>query len=253
MEVAKRQGAFDDMFLEGWYFSSLLGGLRQVFFSRGAASADGATPGAPPSDDPKAAAQVGSRGGDGASGKVFELLKEIGLARAATFIPTAVGRSNGNSTWPTSQVMPCEGAGAGRPASVLAALAHSPRGSVLTVEEAEIHLDPAAQVGLAKIMVRQAVQEDKQILFTTHSDHLLYPLLAYVEKKGHPLGPEDVAIHCFEAGGQGEAACAERLRINEHGQVRGGLKGFWDVDMRAMDEIVHEGADAKAEAPSSCA
>ena len=136
---------------------------------------------------------------------------------------------------------------------MLAALAHSPRGSVVAVEEPEIHLDPAAQVGLAKIMVRQAVEEDKQIVFTTHSDHLLYPLLAYVEKKGHPLGPGDVAIYHFGGGGQGAASGARRLCISEHGQVRGGLEGFWDVDMRAMCEIVREGADHDSRAAGGCA
>ena len=33
-------------------------------------------------------------------------------------------------------------------------------------------------------------------------------------------------------------AGAERLEINERGQVQGGLKGFWDADMRAMDRIL---------------
>ncbi len=145
------------------------------------------------------------------------------------------------------------GPGTSRPRTVLAALAHSSRGSIVAIEEPEMHLDPAAQVALSKITVRQAVEEDRQVIFTTHSDHLLYPLLAYVEKKGHPLGPDDVAIHCFGADGRGEAAGAERLRINEYGQVRGGLGGFWDVDMRAMDEIVREGANPKAKASGSCA
>ena len=230
--------AFDCMFGGGWYFASLLGGLRYVPLPWAA----------PPR----------YRGGDSPPPeKVSSLLEEVGLGRIATSIAAAGGEGGGAGREQDMQRVPGTVAGTGldtrRPRAALAALAHSSQVSTVAIEEPEIHLDPAAQVALSKIMVRQAVEEDRQVIFTTHSDHLLYPLLAYVEKKGHPLGPDDVAIHCFGVDGCGEAACAERLRINEHGQVRGGIKGFWDVDMRAMDEIVREGADPKARAPSRCA
>lgn len=237
LEEGRAAGALDDMFGGDWYFGSLLGGLRRV-----------PLPWAAPS---------GRHGGcRPPTGKVSSLLREIGPGRIVAGI--AAGDS-GSRAKHGQDVRGVHGAGAGaghdtgRPTAVLAALAHSPRGSVVAVEEPEIHLDPAAQVGLAKIMVRQAVEEDKQIVFTTHSDHLLYPLLAYVEKKGHPLGPGDVAIHHFGGGGQGAASGARRLCINEHGQVRGGLEGFWDVDMRAMGEIVREGAGSGSRAAGGCA
>ena len=230
--------AFDCMFSGGWYFATLLGGLRHV-------PLPWATP-------PR------YRGGDSPPPeKVSSLLEEVGLGRIAASIAAAGGEGGGAGRGQDMRRVPGTVAGTGpgtsRPRTVLAALAHSSRGSIVAIEEPEMHLDPAAQVALSKIMVRQAVEEDRQVIFTTHSDHLLYPLLAYVEKKGHPLGPDDVAIHCFGADGRGEASGAERLRINEHGQVRGGLRGFWDVDMRAMDEIVREGANPKAKASGSCA
>ena len=239
--------AFDGMFREGWYFASLLDGLRQVPLSWDAAAGGGATLDEPPRDitETLACGNGDNGGGEQSWEKVSGMFKEMGLGQAAARIaPAEWGGSGNGSAWPAARGMHGRSAGEGirdgRPASVVAALARSPQGSVVSVEEPEIHLDPASQIALARIMVRQAVQDEKQVIFTTHSDHLLYPLLAYIEKKGHPLGPEDVAIHCFSVDKSGAAAGAERLRINEHGQVRGGLRGFWDVDMKGMDEILHE-------------
>lgn len=131
-----------------------------------------------------------------------------------------------------------EGSGLNQLVNMLAVLAVSPAGSIVTIEEPELHLDPASQARLMGIMARQATEEGKQVVFTTHSDHLLYPLLAYVEKKDHPLACGDVAIHYFDTDESGEMAGVERLEINERGQVQGGLRGFWDADMRAMDRIL---------------
>ena len=76
------------------------------------------------------------------------------------------------------------------------------------------------------------------MIFTTHSDHLLYPLLAYVEKEGFPLANSDVAMHYFSTDESGAVGAVERLAINKRGQIRGGLKGFWGTDAAAMDEIL---------------
>ena len=130
------------------------------------------------------------------------------------------------------------GSGPSRLAAMFAVLACSPSGSVVTIEEPEMHLDPASQARLAGIMVRQVLEEGKQVVFTTHSDHLLYPLLAYVKKKECPLACGDVSMHYFDTDGSGAVAGAARLDINEHGQIDGGLRGFWDADMKAMGEIL---------------
>ena len=107
---------------------------------------------------------------------------------------------------------------------------------VHTVElRGEQHADAARQPGR---LVRQATEEDKQIIFTTHSDHLLFPLLAYVAKDGCPLDCSDVAMHYFNTDESGRIAGAERLAINKHGQIRGGLKGFSYADGLAMSEIM---------------
>jgi len=91
------------------------------------------------------------------------------------------------------------------------------------------------------ILLEQITVEKKQILFTTHSEHMLYPILANIAKKGG-LRKEDVAIYYFDLDKEGKSTI-ENLEINEHGQIKGGLKGFWDVDANAMLDILGEPDD----------
>ena len=223
----------------GEYFAALLDGIHHVPFSRAAA------PRAPPS----------GRGGgrsapaactDAASPLLFgrlaadpslrdgvsSLLADMGLGRiAARCMPAAPG---GGPPRPAAR----KGSGSALLIALLAVLAGSPRGSVITVEEPEMRLDPEAQYGLAVAMARLSAEEDKQVIFTSHSGHILYPLLGCVRKEGFPLACGDLAIHYLDTDETGAPAGAERLDVNEHGQVAGGLRGFWNANMRALDDLM---------------
>lgn len=62
------------------------------------------------------------------------------------------------------------------PALVL--LYYVPQGSVVLMEQPEIHLHPAAQSGLADIMLEVATSRKVQIIVETHSEHLMRRLRA---------------------------------------------------------------------------
>ena len=130
-----------------------------------------------------------------------------------------------------------EGSGSGPLIVLLAVLAGSPKVSVIAMEEPEMHLDPEYQSRLAGAMVRLSVEEDKQMIFTSHGSHLLYPLLGHVRKGGCPITNRDVIDH-FGADESGAPAGAERLDINERGQVGGGMRGFWNANMKAIDDLL---------------
>ena len=236
------------MFGSGEYFRSLLDGLWHVPFSRVVTSDRlpleyGASIMSP--DRTQAAASLLSHISTDnlILEKISSMVKEVGLKKIAMrTIPVQRDEKNmlaldflGKGSCNT---ITHEGSGLNQLATMFAILAYSPRGSVVTIEEPEIHLDPAAQARLMKIIVGQAIDEDKQVVFTTHSDHLLYPLLAYVKKKDCPLSCDDIAMHYFDTDESGAVAGVERLDINEHGQIRGGLRGFWDADMKAMGEVL---------------
>lgn len=240
--------ALQDMFRDGEFFKSLLGGLWHVPFSRVVTSyalpiehgEDYLSP-----NRARGAASLAGRISRDRSvrEKISRMMQEMGLGKVATRSVPAPGGGDaavalGFAGEDAFRSIVHEGSGPNQLVGMLAVLACAPRGSIITIEEPEIHLDPAAQACLMGMLVRQATEEDKQIVLTTHSDHLLYPLLAHVAKEGRFPASGDVALHYFNTDESGCAAGAERLDINEHGQIRGGLKGFWNADGRAMGKIL---------------
>ena len=135
-----------------------------------------------------------------------------------------------------------EGSGLNQLIMLFAILVDAPKKSFIAIEEPELHLDPISQSKLVNILLEQIETEEKQILFTTHSEHMLYPILAKISKKGG-LTKDDVAIYYFNLDKEGKFTGIENLEINEHGQIKGGLKGLWEVDANAMLDILGEPDD----------
>ena len=113
-------------------------------------------------------------------------------------------------------------------------IAKAPRGAVIGVEEPEIHLHPRAQAALCDVLIDAALAEDKQLILTTHSEHILMGLLGSVARGRIP--PEDLAVYEFESA-DGVAHC-ERLEVNPYGQVQGGLRAFMEVDLDQIDQLI---------------
>ena len=248
--VHPEAGAFASSFANGEYFRTLLDGVWHVPFSRVVTSYalplryDASIMSA---DRAKGVSSLLSWLSTDPSlqDKISSLLEDIGLRRIVTRnIPTTSTKSRQGSLavdfvgnrQPSAVVH--EGSGSNQLIMLLAVLAGSPRGSVITIEEPEIHLDPETQSRLVGAMLRMSVEEDKQIIFTSHSSHLLYPLLGYVKKEGFPITNSDVVINYFDTDETGAVAGVERLAINERGQVDGGLRGFWNANMKALDDLL---------------
>ncbi len=113
-------------------------------------------------------------------------------------------------------------------------LGMTPRGAVLGIEEPEIHLHPRAQVALCDVFVDVAKTEAKQLMLTTHSEHVLMGLLTAVADGR--LSPADLAV--YELRREGSASRAERLEVNEYGQIAGGLGGFLEVDVDQLGKLI---------------
>ncbi len=134
-----------------------------------------------------------------------------------------------------------EGTGPNQAILLLTVLAGTSEGSVIAIDEPEIHLHPAAQTRLGKIMMKVGKDNSKQIIFATHSEHMIYPFLASIGSEDkNSLNPNDVAIYYCGTDEKTGLAKVEHLPINEHGQIKGGLKGFWEADLEVLSEYVGE-------------
>ena len=103
------------------------------------------------------------------------------------------------------------------------------------IEEPEIHLHPRAQADLASVLAEEAKAEDKQLIMTTHSEHILGRLLTLVAEK--KLSPHELAIYAFEKDEQG-VCTANELEVTEDGRVKGGIKDFFEPDLNELNRYI---------------
>jgi energy-coupling factor transporter ATP-binding protein EcfA2 len=128
-----------------------------------------------------------------------------------------------------------EGFGSNQLVLLLTQLAAAPEGAVIGIEEPEIHLHPRAQSRLAEVLAEVADEEGKQILVTTHSEHILFSLLTKAAEG--KLAPDDLKVYSFER--PDEATAITELPVDEKGRVKGGLAGFFDVDMEEFQRYLN--------------
>ena len=110
-------------------------------------------------------------------------------------------------------------------------LASTAHGATVMIEEPEIHLHPRAQADLASVLAEVAKAEEKQLIMTTHSEHILGRLLTLVAEK--QLSHDELAVYAFEKDDEGVCA-ANELEITEDGRVIGGIRDFFEP---TLDEV----------------
>jgi len=132
-----------------------------------------------------------------------------------------------------------EGSGPSQLILLLAILATSKNNSVIGIEEPEINLHPKSQSELAKIILDIALTKNQQIIFTTHSEHILFPLLTSVaSKKENSLRKENLAIYYFDTDEKYHTTY-EKLEIDDYGRIKGGLRGFFEEDIDSLNEYLN--------------
>jgi predicted ATPase len=131
-----------------------------------------------------------------------------------------------------------EGFGSNQLAHLLTQLAILPGDSLLAIEEPEIHLHPAAQARLVSVLVEATLAGKNQLIVTTHSEHILYALMALVAEG--TLKPEQIAIH--NVANDDGTTRLQRLELDRSGRVAGGIPGFFDAHIQEFRRFL-EAAD----------
>lgn len=148
--------------------------------------------------------------------------------RRVTLICESTSRKTGGDLFSN------EGTGAGQLPFILAPIALCPLGETLLISEPEAHLHPRAQSELARLFVRIALNEKKQFLIETHSEHVLNSLLHAVAKG--ELHKESLAIYYFEP--TASEVSVRLLTIDDYGRVEGGLPGFFDQTLTELTDYL---------------
>ncbi|VCT91981.1 hypothetical protein MHAS_03705 [Mycolicibacterium hassiacum DSM 44199] len=116
---------------------------------------------------------------------------------------------------------------------VLVLLAYADEGDTVILEQPEIHLHPAVQSGLADIILESALARGIQIIFESHSEHLLSRIQRRIAEEhlhnGITITPEDVALYfCDQTEG---VSHLENLHIDLFGNITNWPPGFFGDPM----------------------
>jgi predicted ATPase len=101
------------------------------------------------------------------------------------------------------------------------------------IEESEIHLHPELMDKLVDVFVSISQEEGKSFIISTHSEHIVLSLLNKVAK--NRVKPEDVCVYYLSK--EGKETKIERQEVNEKGQIKGGLKGFYETELKQIKEF----------------
>ncbi len=115
---------------------------------------------------------------------------------------------------------------------------HRPDVETVLIEEPEIHLHPTVIRKFARVLARLATEENKQVLFTTHSEQFLLSMLACVKEK--LLSPGQ--LRCYHVTREKKESVFNLAQVSEDGQVSGGLSSFMEAELQDIRSFlsVHE-------------
>ncbi len=121
---------------------------------------------------------------------------------------------------------------------------YAPIGSVLLIEQPEIHLHPKAQATLADLLIDIVQQQRQTLLVETHSEHLIMRLQRRIAEE--QIKVDDVALYYCEPSPAGTTV--RRINFDANGQfVEEGLpEGFFEEDYK--ESLEHMKAIAKRKA-----
>lgn len=122
-----------------------------------------------------------------------------------------------------------EGLGTNQLVTILAKIMQKSN-KFICIDEPEIHLHPTIIDKLVSVLIEMAEHEGKQFLVSTHSEHFINSLLKnVVEKK---IKNQEVKIYYLNK--TRKETNTEFQELNPDGQIKGGLKNFYDTELNNL-------------------
>jgi len=114
---------------------------------------------------------------------------------------------------------------------VLTLLYYVPKGSIVILEQPEIHLHPKAQAELADVLIAAIKERNLQIILESHSEHLLRRLQRRIAEE--EFKAEDAALYFCTADDKGTSHL-EELKLNEYGYITNWPHDFFGDEMEDL-------------------
>ncbi len=117
-------------------------------------------------------------------------------------------------------------------------LAHyAPQGSIILLEQPEIHLHPLAQANLAEMFFELAQERNIQFIVETHSEHLLTRLQRRVaERQADEMTNEDIKLYVCKRNKQ--VSIIEKLGFDEDGRIKNWPPNFFGDTLSDREAIM---------------
>jgi len=126
-----------------------------------------------------------------------------------------------------------EGLGTNQLVTILAKIMQK-NNKFICIDEPEIHLHPTIIDKLVSVLIEMAEHEDKQFLISTHSEHFISSLLKNVVKGN--IKNDDVKLYYLNK--TRKETYIEFQEINSDGQIKGGLKNFYDTEINNLKTFI---------------
>lgn len=165
-------------------------------------------------------------------------LVDLGVIESFRVRPTAAGRKDYEVKVKTrgglTEVgLPDVGFGVSQVLPALVQAFYCPEGSIVWMEQPEIHLHPQVQAELADVFIsairayEHGRPRNAQLIIETHSEHFLNRLQRRIAEES--ITPSEVAIYFAKATSKG--AQLEELIVNEYGDITNWPDNFFGDEM----------------------
>ena len=131
---------------------------------------------------------------------------------------------------------------------------YAPAGSILFIEQPELHLHPRAQSHLADLFIDVLMSRDGgkdrriQLIIETHSEHFLHRLQRRIAEADavHPISTEQVAAYFAQT--TGSESKLESLQFDEYGEILNWPDKFFGDSMADLFEMSKAAARRRQQA-----
>lgn len=176
-------------------------------------------------------------------------LQELGLIHSFEIREIARGsnlyhaRVRANESSPETMLTDV-GFGVSQVLPVLVLLYYVPEGSIVLMEQPEIHLHPSVQSGLADVMLSVADRRSIQIIVESHSEHLLRRF----QRRAAEGTAKSSHLKLYFVSNHGGVAKLNDLVLNQFGEIENWPDHFFGDEMAEIAAISKESIKRRMEA-----